>query len=64
MAIRIVPSHAGCPPRAVWSIYDDRRHLYLDREGRWRVVPWYFASPQEAFEALRLKNQRDEFAIR
>jgi len=57
MAIRVVQSHDG------WYVQDDRHHLYLDPDGRWRTVPWYFASAQEANEALRVKNGRNEFAI-
>lgn len=64
MAIRVIETRIGCPPTATWYVFDDRRHTYLDADGRWQVVPAYFPSAQEALEALRVRSQQDACAIR
>lgn len=57
MAVRIVETRSDCPPRAVWFVYDDGRHMYLGAGGRWCVMPWYFESAQQALEAIQARHE-------
>jgi hypothetical protein len=61
MAIYVIQSRAECPSRSVWYVQDDRQHFYLGTAGEWHVLPWYFASPEEAWGALRASTHHDAF---
>jgi len=61
MAIYVIQSRAECPSRNVWYVHDDRRHFYLGITGDWQVLPWYFASSEEAWGALRASTHHDGF---
>ena len=55
------PSMTG--PCGIRYDFNDGARVLLP-EGRWRVLPWRFTTPEEALEALRLRSQRNACATR